>query len=139
MLDVAALGVDAHPHPSRVGAESAALAAVWCEYLSGHARKLWREGRRGDVIDARAVLRFVERGRVLDGQKVADVRRALSEAREALTGPRLDAALRVLEACGAVRVEVTAPPAGKAGGRPVKTLRIHPDALAALDAEGGEA
>jgi hypothetical protein len=138
-LDVAALG-GAHPHPSKVGEESASLAWLWCDYLTTHARKLWREGRRMDVLDARAVLRFVERGRVLDGQKVAEVRRALSEAREALTGPRLDAALRVLEECGAVRVEVSTPPAGKGGGRPVKTLRLHPDALAALDgSEGGEA
>lgn len=137
-LDVAAAGVGGHPHPARVGVESAALAAMWCEYLGAHARKLWREGRRADVLDARAVLRFVERGRVLDGQKVADVRRVLSEAREALTGPRLEAALRVLEGCGAVRVEVSAPPGGKAGGRPVKTLRVHPDALAALDGAEGE-
>lgn len=137
-LDVAAAGVGGHPHPARVGLESAALAAMWCDYLGAHARKLWREGRRADVLDARAVLRFVERGRVCDGQKVADVRRVLSEAREALTGPRLEAALRVLEGCGAVRVEVSAPPGGKAGGRPVKTLRVHPDALAALDGAEGE-
>lgn len=137
-LEVGALGVGVHPNPARVGVEAAVLAALWCEYLTPHARKLWREGRRADVIDARAVLRFVERGRVCDGQKVADVRRALSEAREALTGPRLEAALKVLGECGAVRVESSTPPAGKTGGRPVRTLRVHPDALAALDAEAGE-
>ncbi len=137
-LEVAAAGGPAqHPHPAQVGEESAALAWAWCDSLTAHARKLWREGRRRDVMDARAVLRFIERGRVCDGQKVAEVRRALSDAREALTGPRLEAALRVLEDCGAVRVEVSPPPGGKAGGRPVKTLRVHPDALAALD--GAEA
>jgi hypothetical protein len=137
-LEVAEQGVSTHPHPARVGVEAAVRAANWCDYLSTHARKLWREGQRRDVLDARAVLRFVERGRVVDGQKVAEVRKALSEAREALTGPRLEAALAVLTECGAVREEVA--PVGSKGGRPVKTLRLHPDALAALDqAEGGEA
>lgn len=130
-LEVAALGVHAHPDPTHVGVEAAARAADWCEYLGAHARKLWREGQRRDVLDARAVLRFVERGRVVDGQKVAEIRKALSEAREALTGPRLEAALAVLTECGAVREEVA--PAGSKGGRPVKTLRLHPDALTALD------
>lgn len=137
-LDVAALGVAQHPHPSRVGAEAAALAAVWCEYLTAHARKLWREGRRADVLDARTVLEYAERGRIVDGQKIAEARRVLAEGRAGMTGPRLDAALKVLEGCGAVRVEVSTPPGGRAGGRPVKTLRLHPDALAALDGAEGE-
>ena len=137
-LDVAALGVAQHPHPSRVGAEAAALAAVWCEYLTAHARKLWREGRRADVLDARTVLQYAERGRIVDGQKIAEARRVLAEGRAGMTGPRLDAALKVLADCGAARVEVSTPPAGRAGGRPVKTLRLHPDALAALDGAEGE-
>ena len=136
-LDVAALGA-LHPHPARVGAEAAALAAVWCEYLAAHARKLWREGRRADVLDAVTVLGYVERDRVCDGHKVADVRRVLAEGKAGMTGPRLDAALKVLSECGAARVEVSTPPGGKAGGRPVKTLRVHPDALAALDGIEGE-
>lgn len=136
-LDVVTLG-SAHPQPARVGAEAAALAAVWCEYLAAHARKLWREGRRADVLDAQTVLGYVERGRVCDGHKVADVRRVLAEGKAGMTGPRLDAALKVLSECGAARVEVSTPPGGKAGGRPVKTLRVHPDALAALDGAEGE-
>ncbi|WP_135227843.1 DUF3987 domain-containing protein [Deinococcus fonticola] len=132
-LDVAALGVAAHPHPAQVGEESAALAWAWCDYLTTHAKKLWREGRRRDVLDARTVLRAIERGRVLDGQKIADARRVLAELREGMNGPRLDAALKVLTDCGAVRVEVSTPSGGKSGGRPVKTLRVHPDALTALD------
>ena len=79
-LDVAALG-GAHAHPARVGAQSAALAGDWCEYLATHARKLWREGRRLDVQDAREVLRFVERGSVTDGQKISDARKALAQGR----------------------------------------------------------
>lgn len=135
-LDVAALGRE-HPHPARVGAEAAALAAVWCEYLAAHARKLWREGRRADVLDAQTVLGYVERGRIVDGQKVTEARRVLAEGKAGMTGPRLDAALKVLADCGAVRVEASTPPGGKAGGRPVKTLRLHPDALAVLDGAEG--
>lgn len=135
-LDVAALGVGQHPHPARVGAEAAALAAVWCEYLTPHAKKLWREGRRGDVVDAQTVLGYVERGRILDGQKVAEARRVLAEGKAGMTGQRLEAALKVLETCGAVRVETSTP--GKKGGAPSKTLRVHPDALAALDGAQAE-
>lgn len=132
-LDVAALGVSGHPHPSRVGEESATLAALWCEYLTYHAKKLWREGRRLDVLDAKEVLRFIERGSVQDGQKVTAARAQLAQGRAGMTGARLDAALKVLEACGAVRVEVIKP----ATGRPSKVLRVHPDALDAGEGVGG--
>ena len=133
LLDVAALGVAKHPHPARVGAEAVTLAALWCEYLTRHLRKLWGEGRRSDVQDARTVLEFVERGRVLDGQRVADVRKVLADAGRALDTRRLDAALSLLSECGAARVESGPASGGKAGGRPIKTLRLHPDALAVLD------
>lgn len=131
-LEVAAAGgLEYHPHPAQVGEEPAALAGAWCEYLTAHARKLWREGRRVDVQDARAVLGYIERGRIQDGQKVSEVRRVLADNRAGFTGERLRAALGVLEACGAVKVDT--PPAGEKGGRPSPVLRVHPDALAALD------
>ena len=136
-LEVAALG-EAHPHPSRVGETAAALAWAWVDYLTPHAKKLWREGRRADVLDARVVLGYVERGRIVDGQKFTEARRVLAEGKAGMTGPRLDAALKVLAECEAVRVEISTPPGGKAGGRPVKTLRVNPDALAALDGIEGE-
>lgn len=139
-LDVAAAGgPERHPHPAQVGELAALQAQAWCDYLATHARKLWGEGRRPDVLDARAVLGLVERGRVLDGMKVADVRRVLADSKAGFTGQRLEAALRVLQDCGAVRVE--APPVGQKGGRPSPMLRVHPQALDALDGEpvGGEA
>ena len=134
-LDVAAAGVSAHPHPAQVGAEPALLAGAWCDYLAAHARKLWREGRRLDVLDAREVLRFVERGSVRDGQKVSEARAALAQGRAGMTGERLSAALSLLEHCGAVRV-ITPPVSGK-GGRPSPLLRVHPQALEVLDSSGG--
>lgn len=137
-LDVAAVGVDRHPHPAQVGEESAALAGLWCEYLTAHARKLWSEGQRADVLDAREVLRFIERGSVRDGQKVSEARAALAQGKAGMTGPRLMGALELLEGCGAVKVEKL-PPAGERGGRPSPLLRIHPQALDAGEMEGGEA
>lgn len=136
-LGVTAAGADRHPHPAQVGEESAVLAALWCEYLTPHARKLWSEGRRADVLDAREVLRFIERGSVRDGQKVSEARAALAQGKAGMTGPRLKAALELLEGCGAVRVEKL-PPAGERGGRPSPLLRIHPQALDAGEMEGGE-
>jgi hypothetical protein len=90
-----------------------------------HALKLWGEGRRGDVLDAGEVLRFIERGRIRDGQKVTEARAVLAEGKAGMTGERLTAALRVLEGCGAARVETVTN--GK--GRPSKVLRLHPDVL----------
>lgn len=134
-LDVAAAGgPEAHPHPAQVGEVAALQAQAWCEYLAAHIEKLWGEGRRRDVLDARDVLRFIERGRVLDGQKLGEVRRVLADSKAGFTGERLRAALGVLQSCGAVRVERGE--AGPKGGRPVETLRIHPDALQALDVSG---
>jgi len=135
-LDVAALGV-AHPDPAHVGEAAAGLAADWCDYLRPHALKLWGEGRRGDVLDAREVLRFVERGRIRDGQKVSEARAVLAEGKAGMNGERLGAALRVLESCGAVRVETITPASGT--GRPSKVLRLNPDALEAAEDRGGEA
>jgi len=136
-LDIVSVGGSAyHPHPAQVGEEAALLAAGWCEYLSAHARKLWGEGRRRDVLDAREVLRFMERQRVRDGQKLAEARAVLAEGKAGMTGPRLLAALSVLEECGAVRV--VTPPPGVKGGRPSPLLRIHPQALAALDDQGAD-
>lgn len=130
---VAAGGPRHHPQPAQVGEEAAMLAAAWCDYLGLHARKLWREGRRTDVLDARAVLGYIERGRIQDGQRVSEVRRVLAENRERFTGERLQAALRVLQECGAV--EVVTPEQGKQGGRPSPVLRVNPQAL---DADAGE-
>ncbi|MDV6376093.1 DUF3987 domain-containing protein [Deinococcus arenicola] len=137
-LSVVEVGVDRHPNPAQVGEESALLAALWCAALIPHARKLWGEGRRRDVLDAREVLRFIERGSVRDAQKVSEVRAALAQGKAGMTGPRLAAALELLEACGAVRVDKL-PPAGERGGRPSPLLRIHPQALDAQEPEGGEA
>ncbi len=133
-LDVVAAGGPLyHTQPAWVGEEAAMLAAAWCGYLGAHARKLWREGRRTDVLDARAVLSYIERGRIQDGQKVSEVRRVLAENREGFTGERLQAALKVLQECGAV--EVVTPDPAKQGGRPSPVLRVHPQAL---DADAGE-
>ena len=129
-LDVAALGGD-HPDPGHVSEQAAGLAADWCDYLRAHALKLWGEGRRGDVLDAGEVLRFVERGRICDGQKVSAARAVLAEGKAGMTGERLGAALRVLEQCGAARVETVPPASGT--GRPSKLLRLNPDALEAAE------
>lgn len=136
-LDVAAAGA-AHPDPAHVGEQAAGLAADWCDYLRPHALKLWGEGRRGDVLDAREVLRFIERGRIRDGQKVSEARAVLAEGKAGMTGERLGAALRVLEGCGAVRVETVTPASGT--GRPSKVLRLNPDALDAGEGvrQGGD-
>lgn len=133
-LEVA--GNPRHPHPAAVGDQAALLAWGWCDYLAHHARKLWGEGTRRDVQAARRVLGYVERGTVRDGQKVTEARAALAQGKAGMTGEELRAALAVLEACGAAQV-VTLPPSGGKGGRPSEVLRLHPDALAALEGVRG--
>lgn len=129
-LEVATLG-GSHPDPLHVSGPCAALAAAWCDYLTPHAAKLWGEGRRRDVFDAKEVLRFIERGRIRDGQKVSEARAVLAEGKAGMTEARLTAALKVLEECGAAKVEKVKPHTG----RPSLVLRLHPDALRA--GEGG--
>ena len=137
-LDVlAAGGPSKHPNPAQVGLDSAALAGLWCNYLAQHARKLWGEGRRSDVLDAVRVLRAIERGTVRDGQKVTEVRAALAQNAGGMNSKRLTDALELLQSCGAVKMERVAPRGAK-GGRPLEIIRLHPDALQVLDSVGGD-
>ena len=105
--------------PGAVGAESALRAWAWCEYLESHARRLYAAAEDPDLERARALLKRIRSGDVEDG---ATERSVYRHQWSRLTTPKeVAGALKVLEAYGWVRVEIT-----KTGGRPTPKVRLHP-------------
>jgi hypothetical protein len=111
--------VDGKAEPGAVGAESALRAWAWCEYLESHARRLYAAAEDPDLERARALLKRIRSGEVKDG---ATERSIYRHAWSRLTTPQeVAGALKVLEAYGWVRVEIT-----KTSGRPTARVRLHP-------------
>lgn len=123
-LDVVSDG--AYPQAHNVSAQAAELAARWCDYLVAHARKLWGEGAKQDVLDAQHIYQLIERGRVKPG-KQADLAKYLRESDSDIRTDRLQAALAVLVDCNVIQIDKGQ--SGKAGGRPTAYIRIHPDLM----------
>ncbi|MHA0034234.1 DUF3987 domain-containing protein [Deinococcus sp. PESE-13] len=120
------VGDGAHPQAYEVSAQAAELAARWCDYLAAHARKLWGEGAKQDVLDAQHIYQLIERGRVKPG-KQADLAKYLRESGSEIRSDRLQAALAVLADCNVIRIDKGQ--SGKSGGRPTAYIRIHPDLM----------
>lgn len=99
---------------------AAAQAIAWCEYLETHARRLYASASNPDMERARALLRHIMRGDVLDGCTARDVHRRHWE--KLSTADEVDAAVGVLEEYGWAHLEVRK---GETG-RPTKLLRVHP-------------
>jgi Protein of unknown function (DUF3987) len=108
-----------------VGEEAAVRAVTWCEYLQGHLQRLYASAISPEMDAARALLARIEAGDVRDGMSTRDLYRPQWSR---LDSPEaVDAALRVLEQYGWVRVEKIRPEGGK-GGRPSERISVHPDA-----------
>ncbi|MBV9455594.1 MAG: DUF3987 domain-containing protein [Rubrobacter sp.] len=104
-----------------VGAESAARAAVWCEYLESHAMRLYHPALTAPTIAASALLGRIEAGDVVHGMKTRDVWRKGWQG--LATAEDLRQAVEVLEEHGWARREMLKPPGG---GRPSERLHVHP-------------
>ncbi len=107
--------------PPSVGIKAAARAAAWCEYLEGHAHRVYASGENSALEGARALLARIEKGVVKDG----DTLRSISHGRhwsKLSTAEEVGAAAGMLEDYGWLRVEKTG-----TGGRPTEKLRLHPD------------
>lgn len=102
-----------------VGRESAVRAAAWCSYLEGHARRLYASAEDPTLVRARNLLAHIRAGDVKNGSSVREVYR--SQWAKLASPQDADAALRVLEDHGWVRVETA-----KTGGRPAKKILLHP-------------
>ncbi len=104
----------------RVGVASAARAAAWCEYLEGHARRVYASGENPPLEGARALLARIRKGDVKDGDAVRSVYRGRQWSRLS-TSEEVNAAATLLEDYGWLRVEKA-----ETGGRPTTLLRLHP-------------
>jgi hypothetical protein len=104
----------------QVGAASAARAAAWCEYLEGHAHRVYASGENPALEGARALLARIRKGDVKDGDAVRSVYRGRQWSRLS-TAEEVGAAASVLEDYGWLRVEKAG-----TGGRPTTLLRLHP-------------
>lgn len=103
-----------------VKASSALRAAAWCEYLAGHARRVYGLVEASKVNAARMVGRRIADGKLLDGFTLRDV------VRKAWTGVttslQAESALATLEERGWIQGEETDNPTG----RPTTRYYINP-------------
>lgn len=115
-----------HLAEGRIGpvrADTALRAAAWCEYLAGHARRVYGLLDVARVDAAKSLAQKIAAGKLDDGFTVADVVRKdwsrLKSRRE------VEIALAVLEEAGHV---VAVEPADGAPGRPTVRYAINPKA-----------
>lgn len=101
------------------------MALGWAEFLEGHARKLYSAELERDTGAAHALAGRIKSGDVGDGMRVREIHRrqwhGLSLPDQG--GGRLEAALRVLEDAGWLRVELLP----GATGRSPRVVRLHPE------------
>jgi hypothetical protein len=118
--------IDADPsEPGFVGfvGETPTLQAIaWCEYLETHARRVYASALSPSMERAAALLKRIKRGDVTEGYSVRDI--YVHGWERLQTIEETEDALQTLEAYGWVHVETVS--AGPKGGRPSKTVHIHP-------------
>lgn len=104
-----------------VTATSALRAAAWCEYLSGHARRIYGLVEAAKVSTARSMSRRLAEGKLLDGFTVRDmVRKQWSGVTTAL---QAESALAILEENGHVHSFDGLSPMG----RPTVRYYVNPE------------
>jgi len=118
-----ALALILHLSEGRIGAvgvDSVMRAAAWCEYLAGHARRVYGLLETARVNTARALSRRMAEGKLIDGFTVRDVRlkgwAGLAENRQ------IEVALTHLESFG----HVVAMQSVDGVGRPTTRFKVNP-------------
>jgi hypothetical protein len=102
--------------------ESSALhAAAWCEYLAGHARRIYGLLEVSKVSAAKMLGRKIAEGKLTDGFTLRDVRR--KQWSGATTTADAEAALMILEEHHWI---VASDADAEAGGRPTTRYRVNP-------------
>lgn len=102
-----------------VKADSALRAAAWCDYLAGHARRIYGMVEGAKVCTAKMLLRRIQDGKLQSGFTLRDVRR--KQWSGATDTMKVEAALAMLEAHHCVRGFESA-----SGGRPTTTYEVNP-------------
>ena len=102
-----------------VGLQSARLAAMWCDYLEEHARKIYASELYPDLTTAHLLASKIRAGAITDAMHVRDIYRPQWSG---LTVPEVVwDGFRILEACNMVRIDQRDTP-----GRPADVIQLHP-------------
>ena len=107
-----------------ISADSALRAAAYCEYLEGHARRIYGLVEAAKVTAAQTLGRRLSEGKMQDGFTARDVRRKRWSGLG--TASQVEAALDILEDFGWLQGFETG---GSEGGRPTTTYFINPAVL----------
>jgi hypothetical protein len=111
-----------HQGRGEVSAKNAARAQLWCEYLKGHALRLYHPAIVAPAVAAQALLDKIEAGSVKHRTKVRELHRKQWEGLR--TPETVDEAIVVLEAHGWVRRKEVR---SEGRGRPSEIILLHPD------------
>jgi putative DNA primase/helicase len=113
--------VAGHQTNAAVVSECAARnAAIWCEFLEAHARRVYAAALHSNVHAAHALAKRIKRGDVKDGDSVRSIyRRQWTQLR---TPEAVGDALAILETHHWLRVEEQI-----TGGRPAEIIRLNPE------------
>jgi len=112
----------AEGHIGPVQVDSALRAAAWCNYLEGHARRIYALAEVGKVSAANLLGRRIAEGKLTDGFTVRDVVRKGWAG--LATGAQAEAALALLEEHG----WVIGADGDNATGRPTTRYHVNPKA-----------
>lgn len=102
-----------------VKADSALRAAAWCDYLAGHARRIYGMVEGAKVATAKMLLRRIQDGKLQSGFTLRTVRQKNWSG--ATNTIQIEAALAMLEAHHCIRGFESAN-----GGRPTTTYEVNP-------------
>ena len=102
-----------------VKVDSAIRAAAWCDYLAGHARRIYGMVEGAKVSTAKMLLRRIVEGKLQSGFTLRDVRR--KQWSGATDNMKIEAALAILEAHKCIHGFEC-----DSGGRPTTTYEVNP-------------
>ena len=106
--------------PGGVSFEAAQLAAVWCDYLEQHAKKVYAAELYPGIEAAHLLATKIQTKAISDRSPVRDIYR---HHWAGLTTPgQVSDGIDILVAAGWVQIEIV-----NTGGRPVEFLRLHPE------------
>jgi hypothetical protein len=128
LCNLAATTEEWDEHIEPISLDALNLALDWTDYLTEHARKVYRLELDPGGHACRIVAELLEQDEIKDGQKVREVKRKYRTL-----GSVIDSGLDVLEKLGWVKLEDTSP---EGAGRPSFMIRVHPD-LRSPDSSSG--
>ncbi len=96
------------------------MAALWCEYLEAHARRIYAPAIRPDIHAANALVKKITEGKIKDKDSVRDIYRPQWSSLR--TPGMVNMGLQLLENLNWLKVELTV-----GSGRPSEIVHLHPE------------